>query len=116
MPSRPETFSRWEPEEYVAGYRARLSALPDSESAHWSRHCGWEDADTEVLESIRHKRLISEGIEDHYSDTWGVLFDAGVHARQNGIPFDSECSQPWKEGWIEKDIGIGVHNQEAELG
>jgi hypothetical protein len=38
---------------------------------------GWEDADTELLESERHSRIVAEGREDQYADTWGLLFDAG---------------------------------------
>jgi hypothetical protein len=34
----------------------------------------------------------------------------------NGIPFDAERSAPWKDGWIETDINLGVdglgHNEE----
>ena len=37
-----------------------------------------EDADTELLESARHNRVVEEDREDDYADTWGVLFDAGL--------------------------------------
>ena len=46
----------WDKEEYAAGYRARLTAIPDFEGAHHCWRVGWEDADTEVLELARHNR------------------------------------------------------------
>ena len=30
----------WDREEYAAGYRARFSEIPDSETAHHSWRCG----------------------------------------------------------------------------
>ena len=36
----------WDKEEYAAGYRARLTAIPDFEGAHHCWRVGWEDADT----------------------------------------------------------------------
>jgi hypothetical protein len=99
----------WDKEEYAAGYRARSSAIPDSEAAHHCWRTGWEGADTELLESARHNRILAEGREDDYADTWGLLFDAGGAARANGIPFDEERTSPWKEGWIETDVNLGVH-------
>jgi hypothetical protein len=103
----------WDKAEYAAGYRARFTAIPDSEEAHPCWRVGWEDADTELLESARHRRSIEEGREDDYSGTWGVLFDAGGAARVNGVPFDEERTAPWKEGWIEADINLGVVGVEA---
>ena len=104
----------WDKEEYAAGYRARLTAIPDFEGAHHCWRVGWEDADTEVLELARHNQAIAEGREDDYSDTWGLLFDAGGDARVNGIPFSEERTAPWKEGWIETDINLGVHGLEEQ--
>ncbi len=99
--------------EYAAGYRARLTAIPDSDAAHHCWRCGWEDADTEMLESARHDRVLEEGREDDYASTWGLLFDAGGEARVNGIPFDDARTEPWKDGWIETDINLGVRGIEA---
>jgi hypothetical protein len=76
-------LEKWEPIEYPAGYRARLAAIPDSEIAHHCWRCGWEDADTEALELERHKRVLAEGREDDYAETWGLLFGAGGDARAN---------------------------------
>jgi hypothetical protein len=56
----------WDKEEYAEGYRARLSAIPDSAEAHHCWRNGWEDADTELLESARHSRILAEGREDEY--------------------------------------------------
>ena len=67
-----------------------------------------KDADTEALESARHKKVLAEGREDHFEDTWGNLFDSGEEARANGIPFDDERTEPWKEGWIATDINLGI--------
>lgn len=85
-------------EEYAAGYRARLSAIPNFEGAHPCWRSGWEDADTETLELARHNRAIAEGKEDDYLRTWGLLFDAGGSARVNGVSFAEERTLPWKEG------------------
>ena len=45
-----------------------------------------------MLESGRHNRVLAEGGEDDFPETWGLLFDAGEDARVNGIPFDSALS------------------------
>jgi len=95
-------------EEYAAGYRARLSEIPSSGMTHPSWQLGWEDADTELLESVRHHRILAERGVDDFPETWGILFDVGADARVNGIPFDTERTQPWKEGWIDADINLGV--------
>jgi hypothetical protein len=50
-------LKHWDREEYAAGYRARFSDIPDFETSHPCWRCGWEDADTEVLESARHRPL-----------------------------------------------------------
>ena len=98
----------WDREEYAAGYGARFSEIPDSEAAHHCWRCGWEDADTEALESARPKKVLAEGREDHFEDAWGNLFDSGEEARANGFPFDEERTEPWKEGWIATDINLGI--------
>jgi hypothetical protein len=101
----------WDKYEYAAGYRARLTAIPDFDGAH---HC-WRASvgKTEMLELARHRKALAEGREDDYPETWGLLFDAGGDARVNGIPFDDERTATWKEGWIETDINLGVHGVEA---
>ena len=103
-----KALEKWTPVEYAAGYRARLAAIPDSETADHCWRCGWEDADTEVIELARHKRVLAEGREDNYPETWGLLFDAGGDARVNGVPFDEGRTEPWKEGWIAADINMGT--------
>jgi hypothetical protein len=77
-------LEKWDTIEYAAGYRARLAAIPDSETAHHCWRCGWEDADTEALELDRHQRVLADGREDDYAETWGLLFDAGGDASANG--------------------------------
>jgi hypothetical protein len=94
----------WDKEEYAAGYRARFSAIPDFEEAHHCWRTGWEDADTELLESARHSRSLAEGREDEYPEG---------DARANGIPFDEDRTSPWKEGCIETDVNLGVHGVET---
>ena len=101
-------LKHWDKEEYAAGYRARFSEIPDSESAHQCWRCGWEDADTEALESARHKQASDEGREYHFEETWGNLFDSGEEARANGVAFEDERTEPWKEGWIAVDIKLGM--------
>jgi hypothetical protein len=104
----------WDRVEYAAGFRARFTAIPGSVTAHHCWQVGWEDADTEVLELARHNEAIAEGREDAYSETSGLLVDAGGDARVNGIPFDGERTDPWKEGCIEADINMGIHGLEEE--
>jgi hypothetical protein len=54
-------LKHWDREEYAPGYRARFSEIPDSDTHHCWR-CGWEDADTEALESARiRKRWLKAG-------------------------------------------------------
>lgn len=103
-----EALGHWDREEYAAGYRARFSDIPRSEDASHCWRCGWEDADTEALESARHKQALAEGREDDFPSTWMLLFDVGGDARANAVPFDRARTQPWKEGWIETDINLGV--------
>ena len=97
----------WVPEEYAAGFRARLAEIAASEAAHSCWRCGWDDADTELLESARHRQAMEEGREDGYAGTRRLLFDAGHSARENGIPFDKARTAPWKQGWIAADIRTG---------
>jgi hypothetical protein len=101
-------LKHWDREEYAAGYRARFSDIPDFETSHPCWRCGWEDADTEVLESARHRKALAEGREDHFENTWGNLCDSGEEARANGIPFEEERTEPWKKGWIAVDIKLGM--------
>jgi hypothetical protein len=46
--------------------------MADSEETHHFWRLGWEDADTELLESARHSRTVAGGREDEYADTPGV--------------------------------------------
>ncbi len=101
-------LKHWDKEEYAAGYRARFSEIPDSEAAHHCWRCGWEDADTEALESARHKQASAEGREYRFEETWGNLFDSREEARANGVPFDEDRTEPWKEGWVAVDINFGM--------
>ena len=101
-------LEKWDTIEYAAGYRARLAAIPDSKIAHHCWRCGWEDADTESLELDRHKRVLADGREDDYAETWALLFDASCDARANAVPFDEARTQPWKEGRIAADINVGL--------
>jgi hypothetical protein len=101
-------LKQWDSLEYAAGYRARLAAIPNTETAHHCWRCGWEDADTEALESVRHQQVLNEGGEDNYPKTWGLLYDAGGDARANRVPFDDCRTEPWKEGWITAAINMGM--------
>ena len=38
----------------------RLTAIPDSEEAHHCWRCGWDDADTEMLELARHRKALAK--------------------------------------------------------
>jgi hypothetical protein len=52
--------SHWDKGEYAAGYRARLTAIPDFDGAHHCWRVGWEDANTKILELARHNKAIAE--------------------------------------------------------
>ncbi|WP_263386029.1 hypothetical protein [Granulicella arctica] len=53
-------------EEYGLGYRARLAGIMLLEGATPVWRSGWEDADTDRLESARHRKVVDEGLEDSY--------------------------------------------------
>lgn len=98
----------WNGADYAAGFRARLAEIPAPETPRHAWQCGWEDADTDLVESARHHRVLTEGGADDYGEAWGALFDAGGDARVNGIEFDERRTDPWKEGWIDADIKLGT--------
>ena len=97
----------WISEEYAAGFRARLADIANWEAAPTCWRCGWDDADTELLEAARHRQAMEEGREDGYVGTRRLLYDVGHSARENGITFDEARTAPWKQGWIAADISIG---------
>ncbi|MBB5059383.1 hypothetical protein HDF16_004106 [Granulicella aggregans] len=98
---------KWTPAEYVAGYHARLYALPTTISASHSWQCGWNDANVEALESARHMRSQMEDGGYANIETWDLLFEAGNNARINGIVFEEGLTEYWKKGWIAADISLG---------
>ena len=51
-------LATWNKTEYADGLRARFAAIAMPESASHSYRCGWEDADTEMLETERHRRVL----------------------------------------------------------
>src|SRR5258705_13867115 len=91
-------LEKWETIEYAAGYGARLAEIPYSEVAHHCWGCGWEDADTESLELDRHKRVLADGGEDDYAETWGLLFDACGDATPVTLDHHSPVSAS-RQGW-----------------
>jgi hypothetical protein len=105
--SRTRGFREWDTIEYAAGYRARLAAIPDFEIAHHCWRCGWEDADTEALELDRHKRVLADGGEDAYAETWGLLFDAGGDAWANGVPSMRAVRTPGKKAGSPRTSMLG---------
>ncbi len=98
---------KWTPAEYVAGYRARLHALPSPILASHSWQCGWNDANTEALVSARH--MPSQMQDGGYAniETWDLLFEAGNNARINGIVFEEGFTEHWKKSGIAADISLG---------
>lgn len=100
-------LATWNRTEYADVLRARFAAIGLPENASHSYQCGWEDADTEMLETERHRQALADGKEDDFETTWGLLFDAGGDARVYGIAFDESRTAPWKEGWIDADINRG---------
>jgi hypothetical protein len=83
----------------------RCLGIPDGDSL---LACGLEDANTELSESARQKRFIAEGREGEFTETWFTLYDIGGDARVNGIRFDEHRTEPWKLGWIDVDIKLGM--------
>ena len=68
----------------------------------------WEDADTELLESSQHSRIIAKSRKDNYSDSRGcfstlVAMCGGMAHRLMMSPRLHE-----KRGWIDADINFGV--------
>jgi hypothetical protein len=103
----------WDKEEYAAGYRRAL--LPSRTlKEHITAGALVGKMPIQVLELARHNRVIAEGREDDYSDTWSLLFDAGGDSRMNGIPFAEERTAPWKKGWIQTDVNLGAHGLEEQ--
>ena len=98
----------WFPAEYEAGYAARFADASESLTATHCWRVGWEDANTELSESVRRNRVIAEGREEEFTETWGTLYDIGGDARVHGIPFDEQRTEPWKLGWIDVDIKLGT--------
>jgi hypothetical protein len=107
MPVHPG-LTTWNRADYAAGFRARLAEAAASETAPNAWRCGWEDADTDVRESVRHRRVLAAGGTDDHEEAWYMLFDAGGDARVNGVEFDENRTDPWKEGWIDADIKLGT--------
>jgi hypothetical protein len=101
-------LATWKSDEYAAGFEARLKEIPAPEAAPHAWLCGWEDADTDLAESARHRKILAAGGKDDHSDVWWLLFDAGGDARVNGVAFDAGRTDPWKEGWIDVDIKLGT--------
>jgi hypothetical protein len=106
-------LTTWNGADYAAGFHARLEKVPSSKNQSHSWQCGWEDANVELLASDHHEQKIADGESDDYGESWGLLFDAGGDARVNGIAFDEQRAQPWKEGWIDADINFGVATNQA---
>lgn len=98
----------WNGADYAEGFRARFQVVPFTKTQSHSWQCGWEDAHRELLASDGHEQKLVEGESDDYGENWGLLFDAGGDARVNGIGFDEQRTQPWKEGWIDADINFGM--------
>ena len=96
------------PQEYAAGFRARMAEIPSADERHPSWRAGWNDADTELLEQARHRCWLQQGREDNFPGTRRLLFDAGRLARENGVPFDPARTEPWMEGWVAADIELGA--------
>ena len=93
--------------------RGRLrSTVADASESLTATHCwcvGWEYANTaELSESARRNRVIAEGREEEFTETWGTLYDIGGDAHVNGILFDEHRTEPWKLGWIDVDITLGT--------
>ena len=87
-------LKHWDKEEYAAGYRARFSEIPDSETAHRCWRFRWEDADTEALESARHKKVLAEGKEDRFGDTWAISSTLAKRREPTVFRFDEERTEP----------------------
>jgi hypothetical protein len=60
------------------------------------------------LELDWRKRVLGDGREDDYTETWGLLFDAASDARANGVPFDEGRTQHWTEGSVAADMNVGL--------
>jgi hypothetical protein len=63
----------WVTAEYEAGYAARFADASESLTATHCWRVGWEDVKTELSESARQNRLIAEGREGEFTETWFIL-------------------------------------------
>jgi 5-methylcytosine-specific restriction endonuclease McrA len=55
----------------------------------------------------RHKRVLAEGREDDYAETWGLLFGAGGDARANRIPSMRAEHNPGKRAGSPRTSTLG---------
>ena len=101
-------LTTWSWSDYAAAFRARPAGVPLRGRRSLAWRSGWQDAHVDLIEAERHNRVLAAGGEDDYPVTCGILFDAGGDARVAGIPFDENRTAPWKEGWIDADINLGV--------
>jgi hypothetical protein len=103
----------WDKEEYAAGYRARFSAIPDSEEAHPCWRTGWEDADTKLLESARHSRIVQEGRGRRVPGHVGAALRCRWRCPCEWPPLRRRTHITLEEVWIDTDVNLGVHGLET---
>ena len=95
----------WIPDEYEAGYQARLQGVVEFKTATSCWRAGWQEADRELAaggESAA-DRLDETSIPEQWS-----LYGTGQMARLCELPFDEARAEPWKRSWIETDIELGM--------
>ena len=98
----------WDRGEYRAGYQARLAGSLEVDGAEHCWHLGWQDADTELLESSRQRQRLDAGDEEDFRQTGADLYHVGGLARIHDFPFNECRTRPWKQGWVDADINVGA--------
>ena len=73
---------------------------------------GWQDADTELLESARQRQRVAIGEEEDFRQTGADLYHVGGQARTHDFPFDEARTRPWKQGGVDADINVGAMEQD----
>jgi hypothetical protein len=98
---------KWNRQEYPAGFRARLTDIP---SPKMHTIAGVSDGKTPTRRCWNCPVINGRSLRAGKTQIPGTSFLMGAGTpRVNGISFDEDRTEPWKEGWIAADINMGVH-------
>ena len=95
----------WLPDEYEAGYQARLLGVVEFKTATSCWRAGWQEADRELAGNGASEA--DRANENSIPDQWS-LYGTGQMARLCDLPFDEGRAEPWKRSWVQADIELGL--------